>query len=432
MEGSSVETFCKRAVEAYRASVWQMDKADLKMVFHSHFSDDSRQDAATTHAHMTVLLNQLKDIGELLSGMTLWDDTDGCGKQYRCGTALYLLSILASAFGITIDRAIGAPGHGKDIVDGLNATDKVFLRKKMCMIGTPEAKEGAARIAAHSMVSGRDGDAKLSLATESARLCGDPARFSGVKSEGGKRQKREAAAKTQERHYHVQDPAGVKYTKTSREAVGFEKGEHNGLLAHYSLHVSKELGPGKAALRRIPCACVACLEQIELKWERGVEPSQQPRFASSKKCQWWSIFAPRELQSDGSWKMLEGAGLNDWKIISLEEKKGSDPEQAEEALAEALAGITEIMAARIKEALDREDGPVYGTFSTLDEDADGYYLVMFTSVPYALQEDVELTEYTPAIKIKAGELVCDAEYFNKVPGAQLWYTAMQGEQRKTL
>jgi len=213
-----------------------------------------------------------------------------------------LLSILASAFGIKIDRAIGAPGHGKDIVDGLNATDKVF-----------------------SMVSGRDGDAKLSLATESARLCGDPARFSGVKSEGGKRQKREAAAKTQERHYHVQDPAGVKYTKTSREAVGFEKGEHNGLLAHYSLHVSKELGPGKAALRRIPCACVACLEQIELKWERGVEPSQQPRFASSKKCQWWSIFAPRELQSDGSWKMLEGAGLNDWKIISLEEKKGSDP-----------------------------------------------------------------------------------------------------------
>jgi len=147
-----------------------------------------------------------------------------------------LLSILASAFGIKIDRAIGAPGHGKDIVDGLNATDKVFLRKKMCMIGTPEAKEGAARIAAHSMVSGRDGDAKHSLATESARL-----------------------------------------------------------------------------------------EQIELKWERGVEPSQQPRFASSKKCQWWSIFAPRELQSDGSWKMLEGAGLNDWKIISLEEKKGSDP-----------------------------------------------------------------------------------------------------------
>lgn len=37
-----------------------------------------------------------------------------------------LLSVLSYAFGISIDRAIGAPGHGKDIVDGLNAQDKVF------------------------------------------------------------------------------------------------------------------------------------------------------------------------------------------------------------------------------------------------------------------------------------------------------------------
>jgi len=40
-----VETFCKAAAEAYAAGVWQMDEADLRMVFHSHFSDDSRQDA---------------------------------------------------------------------------------------------------------------------------------------------------------------------------------------------------------------------------------------------------------------------------------------------------------------------------------------------------------------------------------------------------
>ena len=60
MEGSSVETFCKAAVDAYNAGVWAMDEADLKMVFHSHFSDDSRQDAATTHAHMTELFKELK------------------------------------------------------------------------------------------------------------------------------------------------------------------------------------------------------------------------------------------------------------------------------------------------------------------------------------------------------------------------------------
>ena len=59
-------------------------------------------------------------------------------------------------------------------------------------------------------------------------------------------------------------------------------------------------------------------------------------------------------------------------------------------------------------------------------------MVVWTSVPYTLQADVELTEYTPAIRIKAGALVCDAEYYNKVAGAPLWYTPMQGDARKTV
>jgi len=101
----------------------------------------------------------------------------------RCGTALYLLSVLAGHFGIVIDRAIGAPGHGKDIVDGLNATDKVY-----------------------SML----GDSKMSLAVESKRLLSDPLRSSGVKAEGGKSAKREKAAKMQARQYHVQDPGAAR------------------------------------------------------------------------------------------------------------------------------------------------------------------------------------------------------------------------------
>jgi hypothetical protein len=32
---------------------------------------------------------------------------------------------------VTIDRAVGAPGHGKDIVDGLNAVGKRYLITKM-------------------------------------------------------------------------------------------------------------------------------------------------------------------------------------------------------------------------------------------------------------------------------------------------------------
>ena len=37
---------------------------------------------------------------------------------------LYLLSALAFQFDIIIDRLVDAPGHGKDVVDGMNVQDK--------------------------------------------------------------------------------------------------------------------------------------------------------------------------------------------------------------------------------------------------------------------------------------------------------------------
>ena len=69
---------------------------------------------------------------------TMWEDMDGCSKQYQCGTAMYFLSMLAFSFNIVNDRAIGAPGHRKDIIDGLNAVTKHFLQKQFCMTCTLE------------------------------------------------------------------------------------------------------------------------------------------------------------------------------------------------------------------------------------------------------------------------------------------------------
>jgi hypothetical protein len=100
------------------------------MEFHSHFSDNSKQDAATTHEHMDRLVNLLLERGVLKRGSWVLDHTDGCAKQYRCGTALYLLALLAVSYGIVVDRAVGAPGHGKCEVDGANAVDNVSLKRK--------------------------------------------------------------------------------------------------------------------------------------------------------------------------------------------------------------------------------------------------------------------------------------------------------------
>eukprot|EP00957_Ditylum_brightwellii_P190783 14524120-Ditylum_brightwellii.AAC.1 len=53
------------------------------------------------------------------------EETDGCAKQYRCASAINLLSTLSMKYNIVINRAVGAPGYGKDVVDGLNAVDTV-------------------------------------------------------------------------------------------------------------------------------------------------------------------------------------------------------------------------------------------------------------------------------------------------------------------
>ena len=54
----------------------------------------------------------------------MWDQTDGCAKQYRCSIAYYLMSYLSTSYQIVLDRAVDAPGHGKDVVDGFNAVHK--------------------------------------------------------------------------------------------------------------------------------------------------------------------------------------------------------------------------------------------------------------------------------------------------------------------
>ena len=48
--------------------------------------------------HMLIRFTYLKlfDPGILLSGMsTVWEDTNGCAKQYRCALDIYLINLLS-------------------------------------------------------------------------------------------------------------------------------------------------------------------------------------------------------------------------------------------------------------------------------------------------------------------------------------------------
>ena len=97
-------------------------------VFHSFLSDDIKQDSATTTAHIKLLISLPNNKRVLTTSLsTIWENTDGCAEQYRCASALYLMSVMSQTYSIIIDRGISAPGHGKKLVDGLNAFDKRYI-----------------------------------------------------------------------------------------------------------------------------------------------------------------------------------------------------------------------------------------------------------------------------------------------------------------
>ena len=90
---------------------------------------------------MVHLLKTFLESGRLVSGMsTVWEDTDGFANQYRCDFSLYLMTVLSSSYGIIMNRAINAPGYWNNVVYGLNATGKYYLKGEMELLFSPGSR----------------------------------------------------------------------------------------------------------------------------------------------------------------------------------------------------------------------------------------------------------------------------------------------------
>ena len=97
-------------------------------VFHSFLYDNSKQYSATTIEHIKRLISLLKNEKVLKTSLsTIWENTDGCAEQYRCASALYLMSVISQTYSLIIDWGISEPGHGKEVVDGLNDVNKRYI-----------------------------------------------------------------------------------------------------------------------------------------------------------------------------------------------------------------------------------------------------------------------------------------------------------------
>ena len=92
-------------------------------MLHSFLSDNTKQYAATTAAHIkriSYLLKRNKCLG--FGHSNILENIDGCDEHYRCDISLYLFLILSQLFDIIIDHDISIPGNGIEVVDDLNDT----------------------------------------------------------------------------------------------------------------------------------------------------------------------------------------------------------------------------------------------------------------------------------------------------------------------
>ena len=67
----------------------------------------------------------------------IWENTDGCAEQCICAIALYLMSFFSQRHSTIFDLGINTPGHGKEVVDGLNDTEKRFMYQLMSTVQLP-------------------------------------------------------------------------------------------------------------------------------------------------------------------------------------------------------------------------------------------------------------------------------------------------------
>ena len=49
-------------------------------------------------------------------------------KNNRCAIEIYLTTVLSDIFGFIMDHGISLPSHRSNIVDGIHATDTLYLK----------------------------------------------------------------------------------------------------------------------------------------------------------------------------------------------------------------------------------------------------------------------------------------------------------------
>ena len=389
---------------------------EFKKVLYAHCSDDKKQNAVTVLINILYVLDDLDKRKELPRDLLkrVFDIVDGCAVQYRCGTVLFSLALLAKRRNIRYTRIVQAPGHGKAEIDPVLGSEKTYADSVFDRPAVlPEDEVDVDIWAELRELSTREGDAALSRAMTSAAATTtaithvpDYKMIDGEKLSLAKRvydilsdpnrtfknstQKR----KFKERRYQLRPVLSPRSHKLKMTAVGFPKGPRSGIGSHYCFMADPDLGL-QIACRRFFCGCQGCENRLN-------KPTWQERYNGPwKECKFWEVF-----------KIDEEHGWNDVSIISFEPARGCDEEEYTNVLAATLNDLGRQMS------LSVVDGN-YGAYGV--DDKIKYYLVKWVGVPRMVEANVVVQNGEEDVQLFKGEWVCDGVWLNPVKGARHWY-----------
>ena len=161
----------------------------------------------------------------------------------------------------------------------------------------------------------------------------------------------------------------------------------------YHIYCCPELCLGRVALRKIPCNCIACNNQMKKKWIHKMPAEQQPRFQLAKDCKYSKVLGES----------------NKWLIVELEQRDANDTNYFPYQKEEGNLIKQQIRNHITLKVVDEIEEGYIGAVVTSDDSADGgYYLIKWTGTPFTDQE--------------SGELVCPGDYLMPVGRAPKWYT----------
>ncbi len=199
------------------------------------------------------MLNDLKERGDLTNSeinMIIFT-TDSFAGQLKCGTALYLLTMLAQRTGKAVYHFVKCAGHWKCRCDVEGGCHKTFCNTAFDKLVTvlEQQVNGKWWAQLHKV----EGGSLISLASTVYNILQDDDYVRGAISHSS--WKKKAGRIITEHQFILQEEGSAEFLPLKMEAVGFNKGESMGIQAHHNFVANSAIVGYSMMARRIPCLC---------------------------------------------------------------------------------------------------------------------------------------------------------------------------------